>query len=62
VVFGVLGNIAVLARFRDGADDLGARYPLQMSQFLFQAGVAVRRHWDLGHLEYPNSKKPPQAA
>jgi hypothetical protein len=30
-----------------------------MLQFLFQAGVAVRRHRDLRHSQYPNSKKLP---
>src|SRR3546814_898994 len=44
VVFRVLGEVAVLARFGDGANDLGARRRLEITQLFFQAGETARRH------------------
>src|SRR3546814_14361692 len=36
--------VAVLARFGDGANDLGARRRLEITQLFFQAGETARRH------------------
>ena len=47
--------------YYDRRDDIRARDSAQMLQLFFQAGIAIRRHRDLRHRPYPNSKRPPRA-
>src|SRR3546814_20940305 len=57
VVFRVIGEVAVLARFGDGANDLGARRRLEITQLFFPAGENARRH---GYIIAPVRKPSPQ--
>src|SRR6185436_11711251 len=62
VILGVLGEIAVLARLRDRADDGRALDRLQLLQLFYQTAIAVGGHRDLVHRSrFRNAKTTPRA-
>src|SRR5262249_17453403 len=54
MIFGVLREVAVLARLRDRLDDRRALDKLQMLRLFLQPGIALRSHRDLVHANVPS--------
>ena len=50
VVFGILRQVAMRARFGDRADDRRAFLGLQLAQFLFEPRQTFRGHGELLHV------------